>query len=86
MMMMKVTPIATISAGAEEIPMRAKLRTEKNRGSISANISTRKMSTIKGAHFTNVSRVKNSFTHLSPGRSKQTNPPAETGDGKRRPA
>ena len=48
--MMNVTPTANINAGDEEIAIRARLRTEKKRGSITVKkvISTNR--TISGAH------------------------------------
>ncbi|NQV82121.1 MAG: hypothetical protein HQ495_16305 [Alphaproteobacteria bacterium] len=55
-MMTKVTPTATISAGDAATKIRAKLRIDRNLGSINAKMAQRTISTRSGAHFTKVSR------------------------------
>lgn len=56
MMMMNVTPTATISAGAAAMAMRAKLRTEKKVGLRAVKKITSAISTSNGAHLIKVSR------------------------------
>ncbi|MBA8841441.1 hypothetical protein FHW03_004793 [Ochrobactrum sp. RH2CCR150] len=55
-MIMKVTPTATMSAGADAMAMRAKFLTEKNVGLSAVKRMIRAISTKSGAHLIKVSR------------------------------
>src|SRR5690606_7544505 len=57
MMMTKVTPSAIISAGVDEMAMRAKLRIDRKFGLSAAKNRTSASSTSSGAHFCRLSLV-----------------------------
>ena len=64
MMMMNVTPSATIKAGVEAMAMRAKLRDVKKPGLITVKMTISAHNTSSGAHTTSLSRsIRNSLSN-----------------------